>query len=192
MPHCEHNGCETGTSLEVNLKHITVTLATWDAVWEVYLGPRWVRQRLRLYRAQDRALEQFFKKARLEKEMAELSKKRHGRAKQLVVCFGAAGIGTGGGWGADVVLRGLLQDAKRNKRTKAEQAAELTQPTNSKGKSKGQGCQSQTSTTARQVAGQGLQRSAELPAHRGEQVAPTGAVLVAKADSSTSPGQGVP
>ncbi|GFH30633.1 hypothetical protein HaLaN_29520 [Haematococcus lacustris] len=29
-----------GTSLEANLKHITVTLATWDAVWEVYLDPK--------------------------------------------------------------------------------------------------------------------------------------------------------
>ncbi|KAJ9512453.1 hypothetical protein QJQ45_013037 [Haematococcus lacustris] len=47
---------------EANLKHITVTLATWDAVWEVYLDPKWARQRLRLYGAQDRTLEQFFKK----------------------------------------------------------------------------------------------------------------------------------
>ncbi|KAJ9523559.1 hypothetical protein QJQ45_007269 [Haematococcus lacustris] len=30
---------------------------------------------------------------------------RHGRAKQLVVFFGAAGIGSKGGWGADAVLR---------------------------------------------------------------------------------------
>ncbi|KAJ9507069.1 hypothetical protein QJQ45_004647 [Haematococcus lacustris] len=37
--------------------------------------------------------------------MAELSMKRHGRAKQLVVFFGAASIGTVGGWGADAVLR---------------------------------------------------------------------------------------
>ncbi|KAJ9524169.1 hypothetical protein QJQ45_004948 [Haematococcus lacustris] len=37
--------------------------------------------------------------------MAELSMKRHGRAKQLVVFFGAASIGTAGGWGADAVLR---------------------------------------------------------------------------------------
>ncbi|KAJ9515224.1 hypothetical protein QJQ45_002370 [Haematococcus lacustris] len=37
--------------------------------------------------------------------MAELSMKRHGCAKQLVVFFGAATIGTGGGWGADAVLR---------------------------------------------------------------------------------------
>ncbi|KAJ9512515.1 hypothetical protein QJQ45_018983 [Haematococcus lacustris] len=34
-----------------------------------------------------------------------LSMKRHGCAKQLVVFFGAATIGTGGGWGADAVLR---------------------------------------------------------------------------------------
>ncbi|GFH16053.1 hypothetical protein HaLaN_12401 [Haematococcus lacustris] len=33
----------------------------------------------------------------LEEEMAEVSTERHGRAKQLVVFFGAAGIGTGGG-----------------------------------------------------------------------------------------------
>ncbi|KAJ9531062.1 hypothetical protein QJQ45_000938 [Haematococcus lacustris] len=37
--------------------------------------------------------------------MAEVSMERHGRAKQLVVFFGAAGIGTRGGWGADAVLR---------------------------------------------------------------------------------------
>ncbi|KAJ9524903.1 hypothetical protein QJQ45_005859 [Haematococcus lacustris] len=37
--------------------------------------------------------------------MAELSMERHNHAKQLVVFFGAAGIGTRGGWGADAVLR---------------------------------------------------------------------------------------
>ncbi|KAJ9504771.1 hypothetical protein QJQ45_023359 [Haematococcus lacustris] len=104
-PHLQHLAAASsaGTSLEANLKHITVTLATWDAVWEVYLDPKWARQRLRLYGAQDRALEQFFNK--LEEQMAELSMKRHGHAKQLVVFFGAATIGTGGGWGADAVLR---------------------------------------------------------------------------------------
>ncbi|KAJ9512775.1 hypothetical protein QJQ45_029017 [Haematococcus lacustris] len=104
-PHLQHLAAASsaGTSLEANLKHITVTLATWDAVWEVYLDPKWARQRLRLYGAQDRALEQFFNK--LEREMAELSMKRHNRAKQLVVFFGAASIGTAGGWGANAVLR---------------------------------------------------------------------------------------
>ncbi|KAJ9505755.1 hypothetical protein QJQ45_028243 [Haematococcus lacustris] len=104
-PHLQHLAAASsaGTSLEANLKHITVTLATWDAVWEVYLDPKWARQRLRLYGAQDRALEQFFNK--LEEEVAEVSMKRHGHAKQLVVFFGAATIGTGGGWGVDAVLR---------------------------------------------------------------------------------------
>ncbi|KAJ9513817.1 hypothetical protein QJQ45_020893 [Haematococcus lacustris] len=104
-PHLQHLAAASsaGTSLVANLKHITVTLATWDAVWEVYLDPKWARQRLRLYGAQDRTLEQFFKK--LEEDMAEVSMERHERAKQLVVFFGAASIGTRGGWGADAVLR---------------------------------------------------------------------------------------
>ncbi|KAJ9508497.1 hypothetical protein QJQ45_012023 [Haematococcus lacustris] len=104
-PHLQHLAASSsaGTSLEANLKHITVTLATWDAVWEVYMDPKWARQRLRLYGAQDRALERFFNK--LEEDMAEMSMERHNHAKQLVVFFGAATIGTGGGWGADAVLR---------------------------------------------------------------------------------------
>ncbi|KAJ9531275.1 hypothetical protein QJQ45_006718 [Haematococcus lacustris] len=98
----------------------------------------------------------------LEKGMAEAS-------MELVVFFGAACIGTAGGWGADAVLRACCkvvcrprgpdqrrgrvvlvdehrttrvssavdgqQALKRSKRTKAEQAAEPTQPT--KGKAKG-------------------------------------------------------
>ncbi|GFH21522.1 uncharacterized protein HaLaN_18845 [Haematococcus lacustris] len=76
-PHLQHLAAASsaGTSLEANLKHITVTLATWDAVWEVYLDPKWAQQRLRLYGAQDRTMEQFFKK--LEQDMAEVSMKRH-------------------------------------------------------------------------------------------------------------------
>ncbi|GFH19826.1 uncharacterized protein HaLaN_16846 [Haematococcus lacustris] len=79
-PHLQHLAAASsaGTSLVANLKHITVTLATWDAVWEVYLDLKWAQQRLRLYGAQDRALEQFFKK--LEEDMAAVSMKRHGRA----------------------------------------------------------------------------------------------------------------
>ncbi|GFH14145.1 hypothetical protein HaLaN_10142 [Haematococcus lacustris] len=53
-----------GTSLEANRQHITVTLATWDAVWE------------------------------LMEEVAEVSMERHKRVKQLVDFFAAAGIGT--------------------------------------------------------------------------------------------------
>ncbi|KAJ9506157.1 hypothetical protein QJQ45_002434 [Haematococcus lacustris] len=120
-PHLQHLAAASsaGTSLVANLKHITVTLATWDAVWEVYLDPKWAQQRLRLYGAQDRALEQFFKK--LEEEMAELSMERHGRAKQLVVFFGAASIGTRGGWGADAVLRACCKVVCRPRGTDQRQ-----------------------------------------------------------------------
>lgn len=44
-----------GSTLEANLQHITITLATWDKVWEVCLDPKWPWQRLRLYEAQDRS-----------------------------------------------------------------------------------------------------------------------------------------
>ncbi|KAJ9525881.1 hypothetical protein QJQ45_009241 [Haematococcus lacustris] len=104
-PHLPHLAAASsaGTSLVANLMHITVTLATWDVVWEVYLDPKWAEQRLRLCGAQDRAPEQTFKQSM--EDMAELSMERHGRSKQLVVFFGAANIGTGGGWGAAEVLR---------------------------------------------------------------------------------------
>ncbi|KAJ9513583.1 hypothetical protein QJQ45_006110 [Haematococcus lacustris] len=107
-PHLQHLAAASsaGTSLVANLKHITVTLATWDA---------WAEQRLRLYGAQDRTLEQFFKK--LEEGMAEVSMERHGHAKQLVVFFGAACIGTAGGWGADAVLRACCKVVCRTRGT---------------------------------------------------------------------------
>ncbi|KAJ9531618.1 hypothetical protein QJQ45_021759, partial [Haematococcus lacustris] len=84
-----------GTSLEANQQHITVTLATWDVVWEAYLDLKWARQRLRL--------ELLFQK--LEEEVTEASMERHKRVKQLVVFFGMSGIGSRGGWGADAVLQ---------------------------------------------------------------------------------------
>ncbi|KAJ9532507.1 hypothetical protein QJQ45_010582 [Haematococcus lacustris] len=89
-PYLQHLAAASSadTSLVANLKHITVTLATLDGVWEVYLDPKWARQRLRLYGAHDRALEQFYKQ--LEEDMAEVSMERHRRAKQLVVFCGAA------------------------------------------------------------------------------------------------------
>ncbi|KAJ9516888.1 hypothetical protein QJQ45_027323 [Haematococcus lacustris] len=107
-PHLQHLAAASSasTSLVANLRHITVTLATWDAVWEVYLDPKvsdwevvcalcaWLQ---------------------LEKDMAELSMKRHRHAKQLVVFFGAASIGTGEGWGADAVLRACCKVVYRPK-----------------------------------------------------------------------------
>ncbi|KAJ9510466.1 hypothetical protein QJQ45_015926 [Haematococcus lacustris] len=45
------------------------------------------------------------------------SMERHGHATQLVVFFGAAGIGTGGGWGADAVLRACRKVVCRTRGT---------------------------------------------------------------------------
>ncbi|KAJ9507960.1 hypothetical protein QJQ45_021287, partial [Haematococcus lacustris] len=107
-PNTSSAASSAGTSLEAKLKNITVTLATWGAVWKVYLDPKWARQRLRLYGAQYRALEQFLK----QKDMAEVFMERHGRAKQMVVFSGAAGIGTRRGWTLsqrrDQPVRGMM------------------------------------------------------------------------------------
>ncbi|KAJ9531719.1 hypothetical protein QJQ45_021866 [Haematococcus lacustris] len=94
-PHLQHLAAASsaGISLVANLKHITFTLATWDAVWEVYKDPKWAQQRLRLYETQDRALEKFFKK--LEEDMAKVSMERHGRAKQLVVSLAQLALALG-------------------------------------------------------------------------------------------------
>ncbi|GFH17940.1 hypothetical protein HaLaN_14665, partial [Haematococcus lacustris] len=67
--------------------------------------------------------------------------------------------------------------ARRSKHTKVEQAAEPTQPT------KG------NTAKAKPASQPG---SAEHAVHWGEQVEPTGAVLLARAGSSASQGQGVP
>ncbi|GFH19499.1 hypothetical protein HaLaN_16454 [Haematococcus lacustris] len=53
--------------------------------------PKWAEQKMRLYDAQEKVLERYFKK--LEKAAIE-SQKRWGTRKQLVVFFGNAGIGT--------------------------------------------------------------------------------------------------
>ncbi|KAJ9512091.1 hypothetical protein QJQ45_012631 [Haematococcus lacustris] len=121
-PHLQHleAASSVGTSLEASLKHITVTLATWDAVWEEYLDPKWARQRLRLYGAQDRALEHFLKK--------------EGVVASCILpqppCSQEATQQTASGPGLSTPPR-----AKRTQHTVAEQAAENTQPT--KGKVKG-------------------------------------------------------
>ncbi|KAJ9534102.1 hypothetical protein QJQ45_002105 [Haematococcus lacustris] len=100
-----------GTSLVANQRHVAVTLATWDAVWEEYLHPKWAEQRMRLHGAQEKVLERYFKK--LEKEAAVESQKRWGTRKQLVVFFGNARIGTRGGWGAKAVLQACRKVVER-------------------------------------------------------------------------------
>ncbi|GFH18248.1 hypothetical protein HaLaN_15018, partial [Haematococcus lacustris] len=72
-----------------------------------------VHSRLKAYHAVDRTKRKGTakqkqgpsKKSKVEKEMTKLSMKCHQRPKHPKVFFGAAGIGTGGGWGDDAVLR---------------------------------------------------------------------------------------
>ncbi|KAJ9510454.1 hypothetical protein QJQ45_015903, partial [Haematococcus lacustris] len=48
---------------EAHLKaHIHALKATWGALWEEYLKPRWRRQRSGLHHAQERVIEGFYKK----------------------------------------------------------------------------------------------------------------------------------
>ncbi|KAJ9508947.1 hypothetical protein QJQ45_028272 [Haematococcus lacustris] len=84
--------------IEANLKQVTVTLATWDGVWEVYLDQVGMAAAEAVRSPGPCAgqfLGQFFKK--------------------LVVFFGAVGIGTRGGWGADAVLRACCKVVCRPK-----------------------------------------------------------------------------
>ncbi|KAJ9517997.1 hypothetical protein QJQ45_004358 [Haematococcus lacustris] len=53
-----------GTTLYGLHAHIMALKATWNALWEEYLKPRWRRQRLALYHAQERVIEGFRKKER--------------------------------------------------------------------------------------------------------------------------------
>ncbi|KAJ9505875.1 hypothetical protein QJQ45_010053 [Haematococcus lacustris] len=97
-------------------RHVAVTLATWDAVWGEYLHPKWAEQRMRLYGAQEKVLERYFKKVgvlMLEEEAIIESQKRWGTRKQLVVFFGNAGIGTRGGWGAKAMLQACRKVMER-------------------------------------------------------------------------------
>ncbi|KAJ9526284.1 hypothetical protein QJQ45_009799 [Haematococcus lacustris] len=120
QPHLQHLAAASsaGTSLEANLKHSTVTLATWDAVWEVNLYPKCARQQLRLCGVQDRALEQFFKN-----EVASCKPPQVPCSSQAATQPAASEPGPS-----------TPPPAKRSKRTKAEQASE---PTKGKGKAQG-------------------------------------------------------
>ncbi|GFH27619.1 hypothetical protein HaLaN_25975, partial [Haematococcus lacustris] len=232
-----------GTSLVAIQRHVAVTLATWDAVWEEYLHPKCAEQKMRLHGAQGKVLERYFKK--LEEEAAVEFQKRWGTRKQLVVFFGYADIGTRGGWGAKAVLQACRKVAERaNSRKPTDRVpgkvvtvdefrtsrvssaisspqpceAELdrSKPTRLEGWKphllrslvavslkpavRGASAGAHVVPTAApgypwgpwQMGGQGLQRSPQPPAGRGEQVAPTGAVQVATPSKASCQGQGIP
>ncbi|KAJ9509417.1 hypothetical protein QJQ45_001877 [Haematococcus lacustris] len=120
-PHLQHLAAASsaGTSLEANLKHISVTLATWDATW-VVPGPQVGTAAAEAVRSPGpgpAADLQAGVGGWLKKEMADVDMKPHGRAKQLVVFFGATSIGTRGGWGADAVLHACCKVVGRPRGT---------------------------------------------------------------------------
>ncbi|KAJ9532873.1 hypothetical protein QJQ45_010970 [Haematococcus lacustris] len=100
----------TGTSLVAIQRHVAFTLATYNAVWEEYLHPKWAAQLMRLHGAQEKVLERYFKKL---EEVAAVESQKRGTRKQLVVFFGNAGIGTRGGWGAKAVLQACRKVVER-------------------------------------------------------------------------------
>ncbi|KAJ9524355.1 hypothetical protein QJQ45_008544, partial [Haematococcus lacustris] len=189
-PHLQHLAAASsaGTSLEANLKHITVTLATWDAVWEVYLDAKWARQRLRLYGGQDRALEQFFKKVEHRLLHPAWSQQRDQPVWGLLWCpVVAPRKPPQAPCSSQAATQPAASEpgpstpppAKRNKRTKTEQAAEPTQPTKGKGKAHDKAARAGPAPQP----GRWLDRDC-----RGEQVAATGAVLLARPASFASQG----
>ncbi|KAJ9516839.1 hypothetical protein QJQ45_027262 [Haematococcus lacustris] len=133
-----------GTSLEANLKHITVTLATWDAVWEVYLDPNGHKSGCDC--TEPRTEEQFFKKTGsppagqvdLRLLRPAWSQQRDLPVRGLMWCpivaprkppqaprsSQAATLAAASQPGPSTP-----PPAKRNKRTEAEQAAEPSQST---------------------------------------------------------------
>ncbi|KAJ9533779.1 hypothetical protein QJQ45_026863 [Haematococcus lacustris] len=60
-----------GTSLVAIQRQVTVSPATWDAVWGEYLHPKWAEQRMRLHGAQETVLERYFMKVGVPKGRGE-------------------------------------------------------------------------------------------------------------------------
>ncbi|GFH27908.1 uncharacterized protein HaLaN_26300, partial [Haematococcus lacustris] len=104
-------GTPAGTSQVAIQRHVAVTLASWDAVWGDYLHPKWAEQRMRLYGAQEKVLERYFKK--LEEDAAMVSQQQWGTRNQLVVYLSNTSIGTRGGWGAKAVLQAWRKVVER-------------------------------------------------------------------------------
>ncbi|KAJ9527344.1 hypothetical protein QJQ45_025609, partial [Haematococcus lacustris] len=127
-PHLNHLAAASsaGTSLEANLEYITITLTTWEAVWEVYLDPkpRGTAQR--------------------PGRVVLMDEHQPGVGPNVVPGSGPTQAPTGPmqqrGSHTASSLRAWPRKpppAKRSKRTEAEQAAEPNQPTMVKGKGKG-------------------------------------------------------
>ncbi|KAJ9518345.1 hypothetical protein QJQ45_010179 [Haematococcus lacustris] len=93
-----------GTTMDSLQAHILALKASWDALWEEYLKPRWRRQRLGLHHAQDRVIEAFCKK--VVNGMKWVSRQHYHQERGVAVYLGA-GCFSQGGWKANAVREGF-------------------------------------------------------------------------------------
>ncbi|KAJ9517605.1 hypothetical protein QJQ45_025050 [Haematococcus lacustris] len=93
-----------GTTLDSLQAHILALKATWDALWEEYLKPRWRRQRLGLHHAQERVIEAFCKK--VVNGMKWVSRHYYHQERGVAVFLGAGNFSQGG-WKAGAVRAGF-------------------------------------------------------------------------------------
>ncbi|KAJ9506130.1 hypothetical protein QJQ45_016512 [Haematococcus lacustris] len=93
-----------GTTLDGLHAHILALKATWDALWEEYLKPRWRRQRLGLHHVQDRVIEAFCKKV---VNGMKWGSRHHYHQERGVAVYLGAGRFSQGGWKANAVREGF-------------------------------------------------------------------------------------
>ncbi|KAJ9531148.1 hypothetical protein QJQ45_000846 [Haematococcus lacustris] len=106
-----------GTSLGGLHAHVLALKATWDALWEEYLKPRWRRQRLALHHAQERVIEAFCKK--VVNGMKWVSRHYYHQERGVAV-FPGAGNFSQGGWKAGAVRAGFRKVVEQPSRPSAD------------------------------------------------------------------------
>ncbi|KAJ9517948.1 hypothetical protein QJQ45_004242 [Haematococcus lacustris] len=106
-----------GTTMDSLQAHILALKASWDALWEEYLKPRWRRQRLGLHHAQDRVIEAFCKK--VVNGMKWVSRQHYHQERGVAVFLGA-GCFSQGGWKANAVREGFRRVVEQPSRPSAD------------------------------------------------------------------------
>ncbi|KAJ9534668.1 hypothetical protein QJQ45_002923 [Haematococcus lacustris] len=106
-----------GTSLGGLHAHVLALKATWDALWEEYLKPRWRRQRLALHHAQERVIEAFCKK--VVNGMKWVSRHYYHQERGVAVFLGAGNFSQGG-WKAGAVRAGFRKVVEQPSRPSAD------------------------------------------------------------------------
>ncbi|KAJ9522047.1 hypothetical protein QJQ45_005104 [Haematococcus lacustris] len=106
-----------GTTLGGLHAHVMALKATWDALWEEYLKPRWRRQRLALHHAQERVIEAFCKK--VVNGMKWVSRHYYHTERGVAVFLGAGNFSQGG-WKAGAVRAGFRKVVEQPSRPSAD------------------------------------------------------------------------